>query len=149
VTPEEVLAAVTDSARYSINDLAAAALAGDSARAVRIVRGLCDEAAAPVLVLWALSAEIRSATRAAEAIAQGVAEDKALKAAGVWASRVGPLKVALRRHSVSSWLHMMQQTAEIDRMIKGHEPGDVWDAFANLSACLAGHGNTVLSKRFA
>jgi len=147
--PEDVLAAVSDSARYSINDLAAAALAGDAARAVRIVRGLREEAVAPVLVLWALSAEIRSATRAAEAIAEGVPQDKALKAAGVWASRVGPLKVALKRHSVASWLHMLQQTSEIDRQIKGQEPGDVWDSFTTLSACLAGHGETFLTQRLA
>lgn len=149
LTPDDVLAAVSDSARYSINDLASAALAGDVARAVRIVRGLREEATAPVLVLWALSAEIRSATRAAEAIAERVPEDKALKAAGVWSSRVAPLKTALKRHSVASWLHMLQQTAEIDRMVKGQEPGDVWDAFTALSACLAGHGDAILTTRLA
>lgn len=149
LTPDDVLAAVSDSARYSINDLASAALAGDAARAVRIVRGLRDEATAPVLVLWALSAEIRSAARAAEAIAERVPADKALKAAGVWSSRVAPLKIALKRHSVASWLHMLQQTAEIDRMVKGQEPGDVWDAFTALSACLAGHGDTLLTTRLA
>ena len=149
LTPDDVLAAVSDSSRYSINDLASAALVGDAARAVRIVRGLRDEATAPVLVLWALSAEIRSAARAAEAIAERVPEDKALKAAGVWSSRVAPLKVALKRHSVASWLHMLQQTADIDRMVKGQEPGDVWDAFTALSAGLAGHGNAILTTRLA
>jgi len=147
ISPENVLAAVSDSARYSINDLASAALSGDAARAVRIVRGLRDEATAPVLVLWALTAEIRSAARAAEAIAERVPEDKALKAAGVWSSRVAPLKVALKRHNVASWLHMLQQTAEIDRMVKGQEPGDVWDAFTALSACLAGTGDALLTTR--
>ena len=149
LTPDDVLAAVSDSARYSINDLSAAALAGDAARAVRIVRGLRDEATASVLVLWALSADIRSASRAAEAIAERVPEDKALKAAGVWSSRVGPVKTALKRHSVASWLHMLQRCAEIDRMIKGQEPGDVWDAFMALSACLAGNGEARLTTRLA
>jgi len=149
ISPDDVLAAVSDSARYSINDLASAALAGDSSRAQRIVRGLRDEAAEPVLVLWALTSEIRSAARAAEAIAERVPEDKALKAAGVWASRVGPLKVALKRHNVASWLHMLQQTAEIDRMVKGREPGDVWDAFAALSACLAGKGDRLMTTRIS
>jgi len=149
LSPDDVLAAVSDSSRYSINDLASAALAGDAARSVRIVRGLKEEAIAPVLVLWALSSEIRSAARAAEAIAERVPEDKALKAAGVWSSRVAPLKVALKRHSVASWLHMLHQTAEIDRMVKGQEPGDVWDAFTALSACLAGNGETLLTTRLA
>lgn len=149
LTPDDVLSAVSDSARYSLNDLSSAALAGDAARAVRIVRGLRDEATAPVLVLWALSADIRGASRAAEAMAERVSEDKALKAAGVWSSRVAPVKTAMKRHSVASWLHMLQQCSEIDRMIKGQEPGDVWDAFTALSACLAGNGNQLLTTRLA
>jgi len=147
LTPDKVLTAVSDSSRYSINDLASAALSGDAARAVRIVRGLRDEATAPVLVLWALSAEIRSATRAAEAIAERVPEQKAFKAAGVWPSRVALVKIALKRHSVASWLHLLQQTADIERMVKGQEPGDVWDAFTALSAGFAGHGKAILTTR--
>jgi len=109
------------------------------------VEGNLLAAAQEVERLALLHPNAKLATRAAEAIDQRVPEAKALKDAGVWASRVAPLKIALKRHSVASWLHMLQQTADIDRMVKGQEPGDVWDAFTALSAGLAGHGNAILT----
>jgi len=142
---EQVLAAVADSARYSINDLALAALQGNAARALRIVRGLHDEDVSPVLVLWSLAQEIRAGTRAAEAHAEGMGLDAALKAAGVWQSRAAPLKQAISRHTVSAWLAMLAQTSHIDRQIKGQALGDEWDSFASLCVQLAGQGESVLA----
>ncbi len=136
LSAEQVLAAVADSARYSIGDLVQAALAGQSARAVRIVRGLRDEAVAPVLILWALSQEIRSGARAAEAHERGVSVDAALKGAGVWPSRATPLKAAMARHTAVSWLSMLAATSQLDRLIKGQAAGDVWDSFESLSVQL-------------
>jgi len=143
LTAGQVLEAVADSARYSISDLVQSALAGQSARAVRIVRGLRDEAVAPVLILWALSQEIRSGTRAAEACEQGVGVDAALKGAGVWQSRAAPLKSALKRHNAASWLHMLAATTKLDRIVKGHAAGDVWDTFESLAVTLSGNSDTV------
>lgn len=137
LTVEQVLAAVSDSARYSIGDLVQSALAGQSARAIRIVRGLREEAVAPVLILWALSQEIRSGARAAEAREQGVAIDSALKGAGVWQSRAAPLKTAMSRHNAASWLSMLGATARLDRLIKGQAAGDVWDSFESLCVQLS------------
>ena len=135
---EQVLAAVVDSARYSITDLTDAALAGQAARCLHVLEGLRDEAVPPVLVLWSLNQEIRSGTRAAEAIAQGVSVDKAIKGAGVWASRIPPLKNALSRHDAKAWLTMLSKTSLLDRQIKGQASGDVWDSFAELCLLLAG-----------
>jgi len=141
---DQVLSAVSDSARYSIGDLVQASLAGQSARAVRIVRGLRDEAVAPVLILWSLSQEIRSGTRAAEAHERGVAIDAALKGAGVWQSRAAPLKAAMGRHNASSWLSMLVASTQLDRLVKGHASGDVWDTFESLCVQLAGNAQTRL-----
>ncbi len=141
---DDVLAAVSDSARYSIGDLVQAALAGQGARAVRIVRGLRDEAVAPVLILWSLSQEIRSGARAAEACEQGVSVDAAIKGAGVWQSRAAPLKTAMSRHNANSWLNMLVATTQLDRLVKGHAAGDVWDTFESLCVQLAGNKDTCL-----
>lgn len=144
LTADDVLAAVSDSARYSIGDLVQAALAGQSARAVRIVRGLRDEAVAPVLILWSLSQEIRSGTRAAEAHERGVGIDAAIKGAGVWQNRAAPLKTAMARHSAASWLNMLSASTQLDRIVKGHAAGDVWDTFESLCVQLAGNKDTRL-----
>lgn len=142
LSADDVLAAVSDSARYSIGDLVQAALSGQSARAVRIVRGLRDEAVAPVLILWSLSQEIRSGTRAAEAHEQGASVDAAIKNAGVWQNRAAPLKTAMARHNAASWLRMLSASSQLDRLVKGHAAGDVWDTFESLCVQLAGNKDT-------
>jgi len=119
-----------------------AALNGDGVRAVRIIRGLRDEAVAPVLILWSLTQEIRSGARAAEAHEQGVAIDSALKGAGVWANRMGPLKTAMGRHTASSWLQMLSAATYLDKLAKGHAQGNVWDTFESLCVRLAGDSTT-------
>lgn len=134
---DKVLAAVADSARYSINDLVPSVLRGDATRAVRILRGLASTGEAPVLVLWALSAEIRAGARVAEAQAAGAGMEAAMKGAGVWANRQNDLKLALARHDARSWLEFLAQAAQLDRHTKGQEPGDVWIAFEQLCVSIA------------
>jgi len=142
LSAEQVLSAVADSARYSINDLLQAALSGQSARTMRVVRGLREEAVAPVLILWSLSQEIRSGTRAAEAHEQGAPMDAALKGAGVWQSRAAPLKKAMSRHNAASWLSMLATSSHIDRVVKGHASGDVWDNIESLCVQLSATNKT-------
>ena len=142
-----VLDAVADSARYAISDLAPAALRGEPARALKILRGLAATGEAPTLVLWALNQEIRGGARAAETHAKGAGLETALKNAGVWAGRQADLKLAIARHPVRAWLGFVAEIARIDRMIKGREAGDVWDAFESLCAALADTGHSPLPPR--
>lgn len=146
LTSEQVLAAVTDSARYSIGDLSLAALNGERARALRVLAGLRDEAVSEVLILWSLVNEVRSGARAAEAIQAGVREDAALKSAGVWQNRAAPLKKALNRHRAGSWLSMLSACTTIDRQIKGQAPGSHWDALEALTTQLAGNGPLLMKR---
>jgi DNA polymerase-3 subunit delta len=62
---EQMMASASDSARYTVFDLADAALAGEPARTVRIIRTLQAEGSPQPLVLWALSKEIRLLAEAA------------------------------------------------------------------------------------
>jgi len=146
LSSDQVLAAVGDSARYSIGDLSLAALQGQSARALRILSGLRDEAVSEVLILWALNNEIRSGTRTAEATEAGSSEAAALKGAGIWQNRAEPLKKALVRHSARNWLSMLSVCTTIDRQIKGQAPGSHWDALEALVAQLAEGGDALVNK---
>jgi len=143
---DDVLDAVADSARYSIGDLSLAALNGQAKRALRILAGLHDEAVPDVLVLYALSSEIRAGARAAEAHEAGVALDSALKSAGVWQRRIPPLKQAISRHDGKSWLQMLSACSAIDRKIKGQADGSVKDAFESLVIQLAGKGELLIPE---
>jgi DNA polymerase-3 subunit delta len=146
LSSDQVLAAVGDSARYSIGDLSLAALNGHSARALRILSGLRDEAVSEVLILWTLNNEIRAGTRTAEATEAGVSEASALKGAGVWQNRAEPLKKALVRHSARNWLSMLSACTTIDRQIKGQAPGSHWDALEALVAQLAEGGDALINR---
>lgn len=153
LSSEQVLSAVSDSARYAIGDLSLAALEGQGARALRILAGLRDEAVSEVLILWALVNEIRAGARTAEAVEAGVNMDAALKTAGIWQNRAAPLKIALNRHSAKTWLSMLSACTTIDRQIKGQAAdegsGSHWDALESLTVQLAGNGKPLLQKHMS
>jgi len=134
---EQVTAAVADSSRFNIYDLSDAALAGDIARTAHIISGLQDEGVEAVLVLWALSREIRSLLAAAESSQQSV--DSALAKAGVWSKRVPLMKKALAKHNQHSLKRLLSLCASTDRVIKGMEAGKTWDQLYQLCLCLAGY----------
>jgi DNA polymerase III subunit delta len=128
VTPDTVLASVADSARFDVFGLGEAVLAGEAARALRVLAGLRAEGTEPTLVLWALNRALRD----------------------VWSARGGErppawqqrhraaLEQALRRASRLPFTALAQRAARVDRMIKGRVVGDAWDELALLAADICG-----------
>ncbi len=133
-----VAAAVADSARYDVFGLVDSALAGEAARALRMLDGLRGEGVEPVLVLWALAREIRSLAGMAEAVAGGEAPAAVLRRFRVWQSRQGPVGAALGRFRPPAWQALLARCALIDRVIKGQAPGKPWDELVQLTLALAG-----------
>jgi DNA polymerase III subunit delta len=131
-----VLEAVSDAARYTIYDLADAALSGDTGRAVHVLNGLRGEGVDPVLILWALTREVRQLTDIAEKIDAGAAPAQAL--AGVWARRQPLVRKALSRHRAGGWRKLLAGCARTDRVIKGQAPGSAWDELLQLTVGMAG-----------
>jgi DNA polymerase-3 subunit delta len=136
VDEQAVLAAVCDSARYSVFDLSDAALAGDRGRSARILEGLRAEGVEPPLVLWALSRELRVVADVAERLARGASEGVALQA--VWRNRQSAVRRAVRRRPVGYWREGLRRCARLDRVIKGRAEGSVWDELLQLAFGLAG-----------
>jgi len=135
---EDVLRSVADSARFDPFDLVDAALAGDTARSVRILHGLREEGVAPPLVAWALTREIRSMSRMAGDMAGGAGIDRVMGQHRVWDKRRGLVSSALRRHPASVWLDILRQAARTDRIAKGGAPGKPWDALESLALAIGG-----------
>ncbi|OOG25883.1 DNA polymerase III subunit delta [Thioalkalivibrio denitrificans] len=132
-----VLEAVSDAARYTVFDLADAALAGDMARAVHVLNGLRGEGVDAVLVLWALSREVRQLATVSEQMESGASAAQAMK--GVWAKRQPLLRKALSRHPAAAWRQLLASCARIDRVVKGQAPGSAWDELLQLISGMAGH----------
>jgi len=131
---EQMAAAVADSSRYSIYDLVDTALAGDVVRTARIIGGLKNEGVEPVLMLWALSREVRMMTKICEA---KLSPDAAMSKLRVWDNRKALIRKALSRHGATHWKAFLKRCAKIDKVIKGVEQGRAWDELLMLSTQIA------------
>jgi len=135
---EAVADAVADSARYSIYNLVDTALTGRADKTLHMLNGLRSEGVDPVLVLWALSREIRSLSNMALDIRKGSAIEAVLSQQRVWEKRKPMVREALKRHGLGRWFGFLQHCAKIDRLIKGQELGKPWDELLQLGLSIAG-----------
>ena len=138
LTVEAVLAAVGDSARYSIYDWVDAALVGKPGRVTRILDSLRGEGIEPVLANWALHQEIRRLATLAFARDHGQALEAALAEQKVWEKRKPLLRQALQRLALSDCRDLLRACSQTDRIIKGAEAGSPWDALLANGLRLAG-----------
>ncbi len=133
VSLTDVEAAVLNVARYDVDGLRDALLAGDVGRCARTLDGLKAEGVAMPLVLWALASEARAlAALTAEAGRSGDLES-AFKSQRIFGPRQAPYRNAIRRLGANTARAALLHAARIDRMIKGVAKGDVWDEFLQLA----------------
>ena len=129
--------AVLNVARYDINGLREALLAGDVSRLTRTIDGLHQEGEAPPLVLWAMTEEVRALARIKTGLRDGQPLDGLLKDANVWGPRQSLIKRALQRIDARRANAALAHAAQIDRIIKGLGTGDVWNEFLRLGLRIA------------
>lgn len=137
---EQVKDAVMDVARYDVFKLSEAMLAGDAARFARILDGLRAEGTATVLILWALTEDIRTLGKVVRAMQHGGNIASALRDARAWGVRQKLLERALRRFNPAIAERALRQAAHIDKVVKGLRPGDVWDELLQLGVRCARAG---------
>jgi DNA polymerase III subunit delta len=133
---EQVEMAVADSARFDVFGLVDAALLGDVPRLTHMLDGLRGEGVEAILILWALTRELRSLADMAAQLESGKRLDSVL--ARVWGKRKGPVKMGLQRHNRVRWQQMLRRAARLDRVVKGAAAGNAWDELLQLSLLIAG-----------
>lgn len=138
VSLKDIDTSVADSARFDVYRLVDSCLQGDGSAAIRILHALRAEGVAPVLVSWALVREIRSLASMAIELAGGGQETSLFRVHRVWPARHSMVRSALKRHSRARWLALLQGAHRADRVIKGRETGDAWQALSALGLALAG-----------
>lgn len=137
--------AVLNVARYSIDSLREALLAGDIGRLSRTLEGLRQEGEAPPLVLWAMSEEIRTLATLRQGLDAGRPLELLLKEAKAWGARQLGLKKAVQRLSRQTLENALRRAGDIDRLIKGIGRGDPWEAFQRLGTGLCAERGTARS----
>ena len=132
----DVRDAVLDVARFDLDTLREALLAGDAARICRTLEGLRQEGEALPLVLWAITEEVRALAQIRSGMDKGQPADLLLRDARVWGPRQAPMKRCLNRISTTQAQGALAQAGKIDRIIKGIAGGDAWNEFLRLGLSL-------------
>ena len=137
VTLEDVSNAVANSSRYDVYKLTDAALAGDAARAVRILGGLRAEGVEPVIVMWALTRELRTLSTLDDAVRQGDNLGAAMQRSGVWRNRQGLVRSCMGRHQHGAFHRMLKASGRADAAAKGQRVGDPWQMACDIVVGMA------------
>lgn len=144
IEDEMIREAVADSARYDVFNLAEAVLHGQIGRAGRILFGLRAEGVAPAVVLWAFARELRMLAGVKALTDRGETADVAFsrQKEKVWDQRRMSLTKALQRLALKEVHGALLLCARADRIIKGQEAGDPWEALLDICLCVTGRQNT-------
>ncbi|MGV6810239.1 MAG: DNA polymerase III subunit delta [bacterium] len=135
IDEQHVLAAVSDSSRFSVFDLTDAILLGDGKRVQHIVQTLEQEGVDVPKVLWAIT----DLSRQLFAYVQGVNPQRRLPP-----NRQKLLQQAKQRGQRLPWQMIWQQLAELDRKSKGvgfathRQPHRLWCEIEQTALLLAG-----------
>lgn len=135
---DDVERAVADVARYDIQELSEAWLAGDAARTLRVISGLRSEGEPITLVIWQLGEDLHALSAVHEAHALGQSWQAALQGARVWGKRQVALERAMRRVAGDSVLPLLRSLADLDALAKGLGRGDPWDLLTAVALALCG-----------
>ena len=136
--------AVSDSARYTVFDLADSALEGNAARCIRVLQTLKGEGTPDVLALWALTKETRLLAGLAGEVKGGRSASQAIGARReIWDKRRPLYSKALKRQPASGWHRLLSLCARADRAVKGEDKTDPWLLLEDIALGMTGHTDFV------
>lgn len=137
VSAADVENAVADSSRFDVYKLADAAVEGKAARAIRMLGRLKAEGVEPVIVVWALTRELRTLARVAEAVQGGSELGGALQRAGVWRTRQAIVRNCVARHAAADFHRLLKIARRADAAAKGQLRVDPWQLATEIVFGLA------------
>ena len=144
---EQIEAAVLNVARYDVFKLGEAVLAGQTARALRMLEGLRAEGEAAVFVHWTLTEDIRGLKRVKDAMAAGKPLPLALREARVWGAKERIFERAVTLLSETTLAHLVDAAQVCDGLVKGLKhpdwPMDPWEGLKRLVLMLVEHTSRI------
>lgn len=145
ISETDIARAIANNARFDLFDLIDTALSGNSTATLRIVETLRQENSEPVLILWGLTRQLRELANLAQGLARGEALSSLLSRHGVYSQRQDMIQRALGKREPGYWFALLQQAANLDRILKGQAAGNCWNEITEL--CL-GIGGVRVIERF-
>ena len=132
VTAEDVAVAVANNSRYDVYKLVDAAVSGNGKRAMKILNGLRGEGVEPVIVIWALTRELRELAKLADAVRQNIDLGTAMQKQRVWNNRQAMVRACIGRHQYTELYRLLKATGRADAAAKGQAAGDPWQLGADI-----------------
>ena len=132
VTADDVGDAVANSSRYDVFKLVDAALGGDARRALRILSGLRAEGIEPVIVVWALTRELRTLASLTDTVAQGADLANGMRKNGVWQNRQALVRNCIGRHKHGDFHQLLKSASHADQAAKGQTSSDPWQISTDI-----------------
>ncbi len=133
---EQVEAAVLDVARYDVFKLGEAVLAGQVARALRMLDGLRAEGESAVFVHWTLAEDLRAIARVRAALDDGKPLPLAMADARIWGAKQKLVERAVPLLAGHQTQHLVEAASICDGLAKGLRhpewPADPWDGLRRL-----------------
>lgn len=132
VSVDDVNKAVADSSRYDVYKLADAAVGGDATRALRILDGVRAEGTEAVIVVWALTRELRVLAKLADLVRSGMELGSALQKSGVWRNRQAIVRSCVARHRTNDFYRLLKIARRADAAAKGQSGENAWQLATDI-----------------
>ena len=132
VTGDDVSKAVANSSRYDVYKLLDAAVGGNARRTMKILNGLRGEGVEPVILMWAITRELRMLAKLADAVRNNVDLGAAMQKEYVWQNRQAIVRACVGRHPHTEFYRLLKAVGRADAAAKGQAAGDPWQLAANI-----------------
>lgn len=117
---------LTNESRFTVFDLVEHLIAGNKTKALHIIESLKNEGTEAVLVLWAITRELRLLADMAQQLKTGLNIEAVMQKNRIFAKRQTGIKQFLRKYTEKDCWQHLTHAHEIDKTIKGIMPGNPW-----------------------
>jgi DNA polymerase-3 subunit delta len=132
VNADDVSTAVANSSRYDVFKLVDAALGGDARRALKILSGLRAEGVEPVIIIWALTRELRTLANLTDTVSKGMDLASGMQKTGVWRNRQALVRSCIGRHQHGDFHGLLKAASRADQAAKGQLRADPWQLSTDI-----------------
>ena len=127
-----VMQIVADSSRFNAYQLVDAAFLGDTPRSQKMLTALRNEGIFPLVILAAISRELRSLIPMLESAEKGQNIPSIIQAFRVWFNRKNAISSVLGRMNQEKVWELLNHCRLIDQSIKGMNVANPWDELSRL-----------------
>lgn len=119
---------LTDETHFTVFDFVENLISGNTQRTLHIIESLKNHGTEPVLILWAITRELRMLADMSEQLKSGQAYEAIFQKHRIFAKRQNIIRKCLSNFKMEDCLRHMKRAYEVDRVIKGAAAGDAWNA---------------------